>query len=745
MGNAQVKTNFILGGRDRVSKLVGRANKGLDRMVGKLNKTSRASKRTGRSFGKNFGPKLIARLGAAAAAFASIQTVMSAVGKATEFSGELAKIQTLIGNQPERMKQLAEGIRAISAETGKSTTDIAGAVFETISAFGDSAETLDTVKTAAVGAAAGVAETAEATKLASIFMKNYGDMTAGAAQKALDLAFITNKLGQTTFEQLAQTMSGVVPIAAQLGVSQEELFAVYAALTGTTGDAAAVTTQLKSALFGLSDPAKGAGIKLKELGFASAEAAIAEKGLMGTLQAVVDPMNMTTGAVKELFGRKEAVLAILPLLSTQHAKYGKALDENTKAAGASAEALDAMKSGMGGLAHESKRASARMGDLLSAAGEDAGGTFSFFANQLFDLTDAFRAAAAEADKESEARVAAAEASIEANGVLAHVLGVTTHQVDQLGNAYDKAAEPTTFFGAEVHKVGVFMQKTQDEMVELMPLMDAWAVKINTINRLEGEKSALAQGFKVGAGRGAQQRTPTIDQGQTEGERKLAAKLAQARRAAARAAKEAETAELKAMEENAWAFKIAQLDSELQRESDQAAAKVEMHRKMVQDKLDAEMFLHSEKARLDAEKLQSAKKLAAQERVNAAIAVSSAHAALAGVESVIGANQVLAGIKAAMALGEGIYAVATKGFAGIPQLIAGVAAAAQFAIASGRPAPTSDFGGGATSPSQNVQPASGAGGGPTTTIVNLFGVTNTKAELGAELAVAKTAAEGTGLD
>lgn len=98
------------------------------------------------------------------------------------------------------------------------------------------------------GATAGLAQTTEAINLTSAVTKGYGDATAEVVQHASDLASTTVRLGQTTFPELAASIGSVVPLAAALNVTQEELFGTMATFTGVTGNAAEVSTQLTSVL-----------------------------------------------------------------------------------------------------------------------------------------------------------------------------------------------------------------------------------------------------------------------------------------------------------------------------------------------------------------------------------------------------------------------------------------------------------------------------------------------------------------
>lgn len=145
-------------------------------------------------------------------------------------------------------------------------------------------------------------------------------------------------------------------------------------------------------------------------------------------------------------------------------------------------------------------------------------------------------------------------------------------------------------------------------------------------------------------------------------------------------------------------------------------------------------------------------MAQQARVqNIQTAMDSAAAGIQALDDLGAAMIAVAALRAAYAVAVGIMAVAEKGYAGIPQLIAGLAAAAQFAAIAGRSPPSAGSAGAAGASGSSAAPAgqstsSSASSAPAAgpTVINLFGVSNTKAELGHALAKAKRAAAGTGM-
>ncbi|MDT7040880.1 phage tail tape measure protein [Candidatus Nitronereus thalassa] len=190
-----------------------------------------------------------------------------ALAMSTDFNAAMANVATLIPGNIERVQELKSTVQDMAVGVGKSTDDLAGGLFQVISAFGDSAETAQVLQINAEAAAAGLATTTDAINLTSAVTKAYGDTSAEAVQRVADLAFQTNKLGQTTFPEMAATMGRVVPLAKALNVTQEELFGSMATLTGVTGNTAEVTTQLRATYQAILKPTKdmsGAILRISE-------------------------------------------------------------------------------------------------------------------------------------------------------------------------------------------------------------------------------------------------------------------------------------------------------------------------------------------------------------------------------------------------------------------------------------------------------------------------------------------------
>ena len=289
---------------------------------------------------------------------------------ATDLNASMANVATLIPGNTERVKELKGNVQELAVATGKASSDIAGGLYQVVSAFGDSAETAKLLEINAKAGAAGLATTLEAINLTSAVTKGYGDTTAEAVQHAADLAFVTVKLGQTTFPELAGAIGTVTPIAAALSVSQEELFAGFATLTGVTGNANEVTTQLKSTLTAFMKPSEDMTAAIKKLGFANAETIIQELGMVGALRAVISTTDGTKESIGELFNNVRSLPAVFALSEGQAATFDTKMQEMTKTTGAMNEAFREQSDGINKAGFEMAQAREELRGLAEKFGDE---------------------------------------------------------------------------------------------------------------------------------------------------------------------------------------------------------------------------------------------------------------------------------------------------------------------------------------------------------------------------------------
>lgn len=278
-----------------------------------------------------------------AAAGAAVGFGASAVKAAAGFETSMANVATLLdGTQEEvaaRNKQLGEEALKISAKLGLPYEELTGTIYNVVSAFGDLGdETSAIAELAAKGAKAGGASATESFNLLSAVTKAYGDTSLAAQQKVSDLAFMTVKLGQTSYPELATSIQQVASLSQTMGVSQEELFGVFATLTGVTGNASVVATQYKAALSNLMVPGTAMKEVIEQLGYSSGKAMVEELGLQKTLETLKIAVGDDTLAFGNLFTSVEAKNAVLAMVGAQAENLAMKTGKMSDAAGITEEA-----------------------------------------------------------------------------------------------------------------------------------------------------------------------------------------------------------------------------------------------------------------------------------------------------------------------------------------------------------------------------------------------------------------------
>lgn len=360
LSDAGVDTNRLTKENERLSMSYDRMKRSQER----LSAIAQEQQRNAEAASKT-RMQLAGTIGTVAALGAMIYA--GPVKKSVAFNKEMANVATLLdGEIQPRIQQLSQDVLKLSNKSGITTGNLTDGLYQVVSAFGDSAESAKQLEIAAKAAKAGNATTTDAINLLSAVTKGYGDTSAKAQQKAADLAFMTAKLGQTTFPELAASMGKVVPLASTLTVKEEELFGVMATLTGVTGNTAEVSTQLRGTLQGFLQPTSQMSKAMAKLGFANGKAMLESLGLQGSLEALKQSVNGDEIAFSGLFGSIEAKNAVLALTGEQAENLTAKTLQMYKAAGAAQAAFDIMNNAPEAKIERAKNSIQNLGTVLGA-------------------------------------------------------------------------------------------------------------------------------------------------------------------------------------------------------------------------------------------------------------------------------------------------------------------------------------------------------------------------------------------
>lgn len=263
------------------------------RIAGKVDNSLTAAIKTAKNqtSGLARGVSTFAKTSAAAlvGVTAAVVGVAATCGKqAADVEKAMAQTRTLLTGTADETKartaELTQDVMNISRVTGRVSTEIAAGSYQVISAFQDTADTASVLETATKAAIAGQAETVDTVNALAAVTKAYGDTSARAVTHVSDLSFETIRLGQTTMPELANGIQKASGSAAALHVSQEELYAGFATLTGVIGNTDTVGTALNTLYTKMLKPSKALSKAVESLGYKSAYAMVQQEGLGGTIK-----------------------------------------------------------------------------------------------------------------------------------------------------------------------------------------------------------------------------------------------------------------------------------------------------------------------------------------------------------------------------------------------------------------------------------------------------------------------------
>ena len=275
---------------------------------------------------------------------APILATLGATGKmADTFEKDMGQVNTLLDNK-EHLQKYKDTAIQVSNDTGIALGTVSKGVYQTISSIGDlGKKTQDTFSISARAAKGGGASVAESVALISSGMKGYDSVNVKTVQSISDMAFMTQKLGVTTYKELASSMQPLFPLGKSLNVSYQELFGSMATLTGVTGNTAEVTTQMKGLFTGLLKPTDSMSKLMQKYGYQNGQAMIKSEGMSGVLKILQKETGGQSDKMAKLFSNSRALTAAIALTGSQYDTFREKTKKMNQASGATEKALKDMK------------------------------------------------------------------------------------------------------------------------------------------------------------------------------------------------------------------------------------------------------------------------------------------------------------------------------------------------------------------------------------------------------------------
>lgn len=297
----------------------------------------------------------------------------AAVSAAGELDAVFVRMQGLAGVAADEVGGLKEAVLDLAGETGQAPQELAEALYFIRSAGIDGQDALDALEMSARGAAVGLGESAVVADALTSAMNAYGPAALSAAD-ATDVLVATAREGKAEAAALAPQFGRLLPVAAELGITFDEVGAGLAFLSRNSGDAELSATQLSGVMSKLLKPTEQGAEALAEVGL-STEAlrrSITDQGLLPTLEMLRDRLG-DSGAAK-FFDDVQGLQGMLALTGQQAGEARKVFDALEDSTGALDSAFAKWADSMGAknarAFAELQTALIRLGDVLAPVAAD---------------------------------------------------------------------------------------------------------------------------------------------------------------------------------------------------------------------------------------------------------------------------------------------------------------------------------------------------------------------------------------
>lgn len=299
----------------------GQFNSALTMAQKKLNRVSGQMKRIGSTMTRNITMPFVA-IGAAGAKMA------------IDFDKNMTKIQTLVGATASEVNDFRKDVLKLSGQTAQAPADLADGLFFLTSAGLKGANAMETLESVSKGVAIGLGEQADLAKVAAAAQNAYGEDTMSASQ-ALDIFGGMVKTGMFEASDLASVLGTQLGLAANLGISFEELGAMISTYTKTTGDANAATTGLSGVMMSFAKITPKQEKALASVGMTvdGLRQKLSTQGLQATLIEMQTAFQNNNVDLSEFFSKSQALKGVLGVLGNQTETYREVLDDLSNSAG----------------------------------------------------------------------------------------------------------------------------------------------------------------------------------------------------------------------------------------------------------------------------------------------------------------------------------------------------------------------------------------------------------------------------
>jgi hypothetical protein len=226
-----------------------------------------------------------------------------AVKGAADFQQQTTRLVTSAGESAKNLGMVQHGILALSSATNTSTSQLASGMYMVESAGFHGAAGLEVLKAAAQGAQAEGADLADVSNAVTSGLNAYG-MKASQATSFTNQMVTAVGRGKMTMQDLASSLSAVLPVAASAKISFAQVGGAVATMTGMGMSARQATQDLAFAIRSLLHPSGAASQEMRAMGVNALQVQknLGKQGLTGTIAGLSDAVLKNTKGGDVLLG-----------------------------------------------------------------------------------------------------------------------------------------------------------------------------------------------------------------------------------------------------------------------------------------------------------------------------------------------------------------------------------------------------------------------------------------------------------
>lgn len=263
----------------------------------------------------------------------------TSIKSAMDFEDAAAKVSTIADTTKMSLQDIRQELLRVSNTTGIAVTDLAEAQYNAISAGVDTAKSIEFLEVAAKTSKAGFADMDTTIDALTTTLNAYG-LETGKVMDISNQMLMAQDYGKTTVAEMGASLGNVIPIASQLGVSTEELFASMATLTKNGIKTSEAVTGLKAAYSNILKPSKQASDLAESLGLNFNAAHLQSVGWAKFLDEVKEKTGGNAEQMAQLFGSVQGLNSVMVLTGKGNKDFNNVLGQMGDVAGLTDEKFE---------------------------------------------------------------------------------------------------------------------------------------------------------------------------------------------------------------------------------------------------------------------------------------------------------------------------------------------------------------------------------------------------------------------